>query len=163
MARQRRGPSRPLSPEAQGRAEGHLHLVEVLAWEQYRRCGRTVPLDELLGEARLALAYGASLYDAATGVPFGAYATFVIRHRLHQAVTVWRRGGRLDHVRFTAPVFHGDTLYALTEVLDKQNGEVADAGQIRFRHVGFNQTESVVFDGERTVLMRRRPVEGYGA
>jgi RNA polymerase sigma factor (sigma-70 family) len=73
----------------------------VLAWEQYRLCGRTVPLDELLGEAQLALTYGASLYDASKGVPFGAYVTLVIRHRLVQAVTIWRRGGRLAHVRFT--------------------------------------------------------------
>jgi RNA polymerase sigma factor (sigma-70 family) len=60
-----------------------------------------VPLDELIGEAQFALVYAASLYDPGKDVPFGAYVTMVIRHRLLQAVTVWRRGGRLAHVRFT--------------------------------------------------------------
>jgi RNA polymerase sigma factor (sigma-70 family) len=76
-------------------------LASTLAHDQYRRCGRTVPLDELLGEAALALAYAASLYDASKAVPVGAWLTLVIRHRLVQAVTAWRRGGRLGHVRFS--------------------------------------------------------------
>jgi RNA polymerase sigma factor (sigma-70 family) len=54
-----------------------------------------------LGEARFALTYGSSLYDEARGVPFGAYVTMVIRHRLARVVTEWRRGGRLDFVFFT--------------------------------------------------------------
>jgi RNA polymerase sigma factor (sigma-70 family) len=73
----------------------------ILARQAYRRCGRTVPLEELLGEAGVALSDAASRDDAARDVPFGAYATMVIRHRLVQAVTAWRRGGRLNHVRFT--------------------------------------------------------------
>lgn len=54
-----------------------------------------------MGEAGFALVYAASVYDAGKEVPFGAYATMVIRHRLVQAVTSWRRHGRLAHVRFT--------------------------------------------------------------
>jgi RNA polymerase sigma factor (sigma-70 family) len=92
---------RPLDAVAWGRIERHLHLVEALAWQQFRRCRRTVPLEELIGDAQLALAYAAGLFDEGKGVPFGAYATMVIRHRLVQAVTAWRRGGRLDHVPFT--------------------------------------------------------------
>ncbi len=92
---------RQLDEAAQKRAQAHLHLADALAWRQYHRCGQTVPLEELQGEAQLALAYAASLYDEGKGVPFGAYVTMVIRHRLVQAVTLWRRGGRLDHVRFT--------------------------------------------------------------
>jgi RNA polymerase sigma factor (sigma-70 family) len=91
----------PLDEPARAMVEAHLHLAEALAWRQYRRCGRTVPLEELVGEARFALVYAAGLYDGEKGVPFGAYVTMVIRHRLVQAVTLWRRGGRLDHVRFT--------------------------------------------------------------
>jgi RNA polymerase sigma factor (sigma-70 family) len=90
-----------LDEAAQERAQSHLHLVRILARQEYRRCSRTVPLEELLGEAGVALSYAAGLYDAARDVPFGAYATMVIRHRLVRAVTAWRRGGRLDHVRFT--------------------------------------------------------------
>jgi RNA polymerase sigma factor (sigma-70 family) len=91
----------PIIQACQERAQGHLHLVRLLAREAYRRCGRTVPLEELLGEAGFALSDAAGRYDAARNVPFGAYATMVIRHRLVRAVTAWRRGGRLDLVRFT--------------------------------------------------------------
>lgn len=93
--------SRQLDDAARERAQAHLHLADALAWRQYQHCGRTVPLEELQGEAQLALVYAASLYEEAKGVPFGAYVTMVIRHRLAQAVTLWRRGGRLDHIRFT--------------------------------------------------------------
>jgi|SRR5579871_3989801 len=92
---------RQLDKGAQELAQAHLHLAETLAWRQYQRCGHTVPLEELQGEARFALTYAASLYDAGKEVPFGAYVTMVIRHRLVQAVTMWRRGGRLDFIRFT--------------------------------------------------------------
>jgi itaconyl-CoA hydratase len=62
----------------------------------------------------------------------------------------------LDKMRFKAPVFHGDTLYAYTEVLAKEDADRADAGVVRFRHWGVNQDGAVVFEGERTVLVRRR-------
>jgi DNA-directed RNA polymerase sigma subunit (sigma70/sigma32) len=70
--------SRQLDEAARERAQSHLHLAEALAWRQYHRCGRMVPLEELQGEARLALAYAASLFDEGRGVPFGAYVTMVI-------------------------------------------------------------------------------------
>jgi acyl dehydratase len=63
----------------------------------------------------------------------------------------------LDGVRFTAPVHHGDTLYAATEVLEVGDAERQDAGVVRFRHWGTNQHGEVVFEAERTVLVRRRP------
>ena len=62
----------------------------------------------------------------------------------------------LDRLRFTAPVFHGDTLYAYTEVLAKDDGDRDDAGVVRFKHWGVNQDGAVVFEGERTVLVKRR-------
>jgi itaconyl-CoA hydratase len=62
----------------------------------------------------------------------------------------------LDRVRFRNPVFHGDTLYALSEVLEAIPLERPDAGEVRFRHVGFNQDGAIVFEGERRVLIRRR-------
>jgi RNA polymerase sigma factor (sigma-70 family) len=101
-----------LDPDRQQLAEDYLHLIEPLAWQSFRRCGRMMPLDELLGEARLALTYGASKFDSQMGVPFGAYVTMVIRHRLTQAVNVWRRGGRLDHVCFT-DLTRGSALFDL--------------------------------------------------
>jgi itaconyl-CoA hydratase len=63
---------------------------------------------------------------------------------------------RLDKLRFTAPVFHGDTLYAYTEVLAKTDVERGDAGEVTFKHWGVNQEGNVVFEGERTVLVKRR-------
>jgi acyl dehydratase len=63
---------------------------------------------------------------------------------------------RLDKLRFTAPVFHGDTLYAYSEVLSKTEVEREDAGEVTFRHWGVNQEGKVVFEGERTVLIKRR-------
>jgi len=60
-------------------------------------------------------------------------------------------------IRLKAMVFHGDTLYAYTEVLDKRDADRADAGLVVFRHLGFNQKDEQVFDGQRTVLIRRRP------
>ncbi len=62
----------------------------------------------------------------------------------------------LDKVRFKTPVFHGDTLYAFTEVLEKRDGDRPDAGVVRFRHWGVNQNDEVVFEAERQVLVKRR-------
>jgi acyl dehydratase len=83
----------------------------------------------------------------------------------------------LDKLRFTAPVFHGDTLYAYTHVLAKEYADRDDAGIVRFRHIGVKPGGSVVpsaasqatgastseedgmtvvFECERTVLIQRR-------
>lgn len=59
-------------------------------------------------------------------------------------------------LRFRAPVHHGDTLYALTEVLEKTDSDRDDAGVVGFRHWGVTQRDHVVFEGERTVLLKRR-------
>jgi acyl dehydratase len=66
----------------------------------------------------------------------------------------------LDGVRFRAPVFHGDTLYAYTEVLEKRDADRPDAGVVRFRHWGAKQDGTIVFEGERTVLIKRRGRHG---
>jgi itaconyl-CoA hydratase len=63
----------------------------------------------------------------------------------------------LDKIRFRTPVFHGDTVYAYTEVLAKEDGGRPDAGLVRFAHRGLNQDGKVVFEGERAVLVKRRP------
>lgn len=62
----------------------------------------------------------------------------------------------LDRIRLKAPVFHGDTLYAYTEVLTVDDGELEDAGIVTFKHYGVNQKDSVVFEGERRVLIKRK-------
>jgi acyl dehydratase len=63
---------------------------------------------------------------------------------------------RLDRVRFTAPVVHGDTLYAYTEVVEATDSHQDDAGVVHFRHWGVNQGDRVVFECERWVLVKRR-------
>jgi acyl dehydratase len=63
---------------------------------------------------------------------------------------------RLDKLRFRAPVFHGDTLTAYTEVLETREADVVDAGIVRFKHWGVKQDGTIVFEGEREVLIERR-------
>jgi itaconyl-CoA hydratase len=62
----------------------------------------------------------------------------------------------LDKIRLKHPVLHGDTLYAFTEVLEKRDADRPDAGIIRFRHYGINQDDKLIFEGERTALIKRR-------
>jgi acyl dehydratase len=57
-------------------------------------------------------------------------------------------------LRFTAPVRHGDTLYALTEVLEVRPAE--RGGIVRVKHWGVTHDGRVVFEGERTLLLKRR-------
>ncbi|HVX74882.1 MAG TPA: MaoC family dehydratase [Bradyrhizobium sp.] len=58
-------------------------------------------------------------------------------------------------MRLKSPVFHGDTLYAYTEVVSTAEAERADAGVVVFRHFGVNQKDIVVFECERSVLVKR--------
>lgn len=59
-------------------------------------------------------------------------------------------------LRFTAPVHQGDTLYAFTEVIGREDADRADAGIVQFKHWGMTQDDRRVFEGERTVLVKRR-------
>jgi itaconyl-CoA hydratase len=70
-----------------------------------------------------------------------------------------------DTVRHPHPLFHGDTLYVTTTVLEtRPSRSRPDAGIVRFRHVGRNQEGTVVLEFERTALMMKRPVPaGPGA
>ena len=60
----------------------------------------------------------------------------------------------MDNIKLVSPVKHGDTLYAYSEVLDMQDHD--DGGVVRFRHYGVNHDDRLVFQGERTVLMKKR-------
>ena len=62
----------------------------------------------------------------------------------------------MDNIRLMHPVVHGDTLYAYSEVLETKHAEREDAGVVTFRHYGVNQDDRVVFQGERTMLLKRR-------
>jgi acyl dehydratase len=58
----------------------------------------------------------------------------------------------LEGIRLRKPVGVGDTLYALTEVVAKDEAD----DTVTFRHWGIDQHDDVVFEGTRTVRMRRR-------
>jgi itaconyl-CoA hydratase len=60
-------------------------------------------------------------------------------------------------LRFNALVMLGDHLYAYTEVLAAEPApDHDDAGIVRFKHWGVRHDGTVVFEGERTALIKRR-------
>jgi itaconyl-CoA hydratase len=65
----------------------------------------------------------------------------------------------IDRAVFPAPVFHGDTLYATTTVVAASPGPDGASGTVTFHHRGTNQSDTVVFECDRTVILhRRRPI-----
>jgi itaconyl-CoA hydratase len=73
----------------------------------------------------------------------------------------------LDKVRFRISVIHGDTLYAFSEVLGKNDSaEVLrghrEVGEVHFKHWGVNQRGETVFEGERRVLIKKRSFSTAG-
>jgi len=63
-----------------------------------------------------------------------------------------------DRVIHPNPVFHGDTIYAETEVLEKRESHSQpDRGIIRLKHIGRKADGTVVVELERTVLFLKRP------
>ncbi len=64
-----------------------------------------------------------------------------------------------DKIEFPKPVFHGDTLYIETEVMDKRESRSRpDAGVVFFEHRATNQREELVARIRRAGLMRKKPV-----
>ncbi len=62
---------------------------------------------------------------------------------------------KVEHPR---PVFHGDTIYVETQVLQKRaSRSKPDRGIVKLKHLGKNQHEDVICDVERTVLFLKRP------
>src|SRR5208282_2399209 len=62
----------------------------------------------------------------------------------------------MDNGRHTNPVFHGDTLYAESTVLEKRDSGRTDAGLVKFKLVGKKPDGNVVVEIERTVLIKRK-------
>ena len=63
----------------------------------------------------------------------------------------------LDRMRFTAPVHHGDTLYAESTVLEVRPSESKpDRGVVRVRTDVYNQENKLVASFKRAVLVPRR-------
>lgn len=63
-----------------------------------------------------------------------------------------------DEVRFPKPVFVGDTLNIVTEVIDLRDSKSRpDAGIVTFRHEAYNQRGELVASCKRSGLQRRKP------
>ncbi|PSK89654.1 acyl dehydratase [Murinocardiopsis flavida] len=76
--------------------------------------------------------------------------------QITQGTTVANLG--FGAVEFPSPVFHGDTLYAETRVLDKRLSRSRPGnGVVRFEHRAHNQDGELVARAERTALILLRP------
>ena len=63
-----------------------------------------------------------------------------------------------EDIQFPAPVFHGDTLHAVTEVVAaRPSGSRPGAGIVTFEHRGYKQDDVLVMRCRRAALMMRRP------
>ena len=64
-----------------------------------------------------------------------------------------------DKIEFPKPVFHGDTLYIETEIMDKRESRSRpDTGVVFFEHRATNQRDELVARIRRAGLMRKKPV-----
>jgi acyl dehydratase len=63
-----------------------------------------------------------------------------------------------DEVRFPKPLFHGDTVNVVTEVIELRDSKSRpDAGIVTFQHTAYNQKGEVVGSCKRSGLQRKRP------
>lgn len=62
----------------------------------------------------------------------------------------------LDKIELKNMVFHGDTLYAYSKVLEKRAADREDAGIVVFKHYGVNQDKKLVAQMERTALLKKK-------
>jgi len=64
-----------------------------------------------------------------------------------------------DHVVHPNPLFHGDTIYVETEVLEKRDSASRpDRGIVRLKHTGKKPDGTVVCELERTVMWLKRHI-----
>ncbi len=78
---------------------------------------------------------------------------------LTQGTTVANLG--FTEVKFPAPLFHGDTVYAETVVLDKRVSKSRPGeGIVTFRHTARNQHGTIVAVAVRNAMIRLRPEGG---
>jgi acyl dehydratase len=62
-----------------------------------------------------------------------------------------------NNVRHPQPCFHGDTIYAETEVLSKRDSRSRpDVGIVELKQIGRNQHGDVVVELERTVMFLKK-------
>ena len=63
-----------------------------------------------------------------------------------------------DEVRFPKPLFHGDTVHVVTEVIELRDSRSRpDQGIVTFLHQAFNQHDELVASCKRSGLQRKNP------
>jgi len=63
-----------------------------------------------------------------------------------------------SNIRHVAPVFHGDTIYAESTIVEK--GELADGrGVVTVEHRGYNQRNEKALTMLRKIVVPRRPAQ----
>ena len=63
-----------------------------------------------------------------------------------------------DEVRFPHPLFHGDTIHVVTEVIElRESKSRPDQGIVTFLHKAYNQNNDVVASCKRAGLQRKKP------
>ncbi len=63
-----------------------------------------------------------------------------------------------DEVRFPKPLFHGDTVNVVTEVIElRESKSRPEAGIVTFLHKAFNQHGDIVASCKRSGLQRKKP------
>jgi itaconyl-CoA hydratase len=62
----------------------------------------------------------------------------------------------MTNLKNKRPMRHGDTMYAYTEVLGKEDSPELGGGILHLKHYGVNQDDQVFFEGERTLLIKKR-------
>ncbi|WP_144113822.1 MULTISPECIES: MaoC family dehydratase [unclassified Paraburkholderia] len=64
----------------------------------------------------------------------------------------------MTDVSFPAPVFHGDSIHVVTEVMSLRSSKSRPgAGIVEFRHMAFNQDDVEVARCTRAAFMHRKP------
>jgi len=97
--------------------------------------------DTVVGES---LVYGGVTISITIGLAYQDTGEQVIEER------------GLTGIKLMHPIVHGNTLYAYTEVLAKEDIDT-NSGLVTFRHYGVDQDENVAFQGDRTALILKRP------
>lgn len=87
----------------------------------------------------------------------GTMVGLAVAH-LTQGTTVANLG--FEDVKFPKPLFHGDTIYVETVVLNKRESKSRPGqGVVTFRHVARNQHGDIVGIAVRHAMIRMRPAE----
>lgn len=64
-----------------------------------------------------------------------------------------------ENVRHPKPMFHGDTLYVETEIVEcRESRSRPDCGLVTMKHIGRNQHGDICIEVTRTALFLKRPL-----